>query len=61
MIQGEKSKFYTDVKMPIEAGMKFGTNDYKIKKVGYEIIRQYFDTEQKDWQIGSERIKRVIK
>lgn len=60
MLQGQKSIFYTDIKMPIKAGMKFGTNDYKIKKVGFEVIRQYFDTEQRDWQIGSERIKRVI-
>jgi len=60
MIQGTKSQFFTDVKLPIKAGMKFGTTDNKIKKVGYEVYRHYFDTKQKDWQIGSERIKRVI-
>lgn len=60
MIQGQKSQFFTDVKLPIYAGMKFGTSENKIKKVGYEVFRHYFDTEQKDWQIGSEKIKRVI-
>jgi hypothetical protein len=28
---------------PIMAGMKFGTNDYKIKKVGTKIIEFTFD------------------
>lgn len=60
MIQGTKTKYYSDVKMPIMAGMPFGKNDYKIKKVGYEIFRHYFDNQIKDCQVGSERIKRVI-
>ena len=60
MLQGSKSNFFSDVKLPVYAGMKFGTKDNKIKAVGYEVFRQYFDTPQKDWQIGSERIKRVI-
>jgi hypothetical protein len=60
MIQGIKTKYYSDVKMPIIAGMPFGSKDYKLKKVGYEIFRHYFDTIQKDCQVGSERIKRII-
>lgn len=60
MINGIKTKFYTDVKMPICAGMQFRTKNNKIKKIGYEIFRQYFDTEEKDCQVGSERIKRIL-
>lgn len=60
MLQGIKTKFYTDVKMPVCAGMQFGTTTYKIRKVGFEVIRQYFDTKDKDWQVGSERMMRVI-
>jgi hypothetical protein len=59
MLQGTKTAIYTDVKIPVYAGMQFGTTNYKIRKVGYEVIRQYFDTIEKDWQVGSERIKRV--
>jgi len=57
---GTKTEHYTDVKMPILAGMKFGTSENKIKIVGYEITRLYFDTAQKDWQVGTEKIKRII-
>lgn len=63
MLQGQKTRFFTDVKIPVEAGMKFSNGkitDYKIRKVGYEIFRHYYDTAEKDWQVGSERIKRVI-
>lgn len=60
MTKGVKTKFYSDVKMPIHAGMQFGTNNNKIRKIGYEIFRHYFDTKEKDCQVGSERIKRVI-
>jgi hypothetical protein len=60
MIQGTKTKIYTDVKIPVLAGMQFGTNNYKIRKIGYDIFRHYFDTKEKDCQVGSERIKRVI-
>ena len=60
MIQGTKTKFYSDVKIPVYAGMMFGTNDNKIRKVGHDIYRHYFDSEAKDCQVGSERIKRVI-
>lgn len=63
MIQGTKSQFFTDVKLPIIAGIEFcypNTKNNKMRKVGYEVYRNYFDSEKKDWQIGSERIKRVI-
>ena len=60
MIQGQKTEYYSDVKMPIYAGMQFGTNNYKLRKVGYEIFRHYFDNENKDFQVGCERIKRKI-
>lgn len=58
---GEKTKIYTDVKIPVKAGMQFNSNNYKIRTIGYDIFRHYFDTEQKDMQVGSERIKRVLK
>lgn len=64
MLQGQKTIYYTDVKTPILAGMPFAypkTNNNKIRKVGYEVVRLYFDSPLKDWQVGSERIKRVIK
>jgi hypothetical protein len=60
MLQGIKTKIYRDVKLPIIAGMEFGTKNYKMKTVGYEVFRHYFDTKEMDMQIGSERIKRVI-
>lgn len=60
MTQGTKTKIYNDVKIPVLAGMQFGTKDYKIRKIGYDIFRHYFDTKEKDCQVGSERIKRVI-
>ena len=63
MIQGTKTNIFTDVKLPVHAGMKYQNGkitDYKIKKVGHEIYRHYFDTEEKDCQVGSEKIKRVI-
>jgi hypothetical protein len=60
MIQGTKTKIYTDVKLPVMAGMQFGKNDNKIRKIGYEVYRHYFDSPEKDWQVGSEKIKRVL-
>lgn len=60
MKQGQKTKYYSDVTMPVFAGMEFGTKNYKMRKVGYEVFRHYYDNEYKDWQVGSERIKRVI-
>jgi hypothetical protein len=61
MVEGTKTQYYTDVKMPIFAGMEFGTKNYKLRKVGFEVIRQYFDNDVKDFQVGRERVKRVIK
>ena len=60
MLQGQKSKFYIDVKTPVKAGMKFGTKDYKIKKIGYDLVRIYFDNQDKDCTIGMERLKRIL-
>lgn len=59
-MKGTKTKIYNDVKIPVLAGMQFGTKNYKIKKIGYDVFRHYFDTKEKDCQVGSERIKRVI-
>jgi hypothetical protein len=61
MITGIKTKFYTDVKIDVCAGMAFNNpNIYKIQKIGYDIFRHYFDSKEKDCQVGAERIKRVI-
>lgn len=60
MLQGQKSKFYIDVKTPVKAGMQFGTKDYKIKKIGYDLVRIYFDNQDKDCTIGMERLKRIL-
>ena len=62
MVEGTKTEFFSDVKLPIYAGMPLNNPKAspKIKKVGYEVFRNYYDTEQKDCQVGSERIKRVI-
>jgi len=59
-LEGSKTKFHTDVKVPIRAGMQFGTKNYKIRTIGYDVFRQYFDTKEKDMQVGRQRIKRVI-
>ena len=59
-LEGTKSEFFTDVKVSIIAGMEFGTKKYKLRTIGYDIFRQYFDTKEKDMQIGRQRIKRVI-
>lgn len=62
-IVGIRTNIFTDVKLPVKAGMKYQNGkiiDYKIKKVGYEVYRLYFDTKEKDCQVGSEKIERVI-
>ena len=59
-VQGIQTAFYTDVRMPVIAGMQFGTRNYKLRKIGYDIYRHYFDTAEKDCQVGSHRIKRVL-
>jgi len=62
MLQGIKTEFFLDVKLPIYAGMPLNNPKAspKLKKVGYEVFRHYYDNAQKDLQIGSERIKRII-
>jgi hypothetical protein len=63
MIKGEKTNFFTDVKLPVKAGMETLNGkiiSYKFKKVGYEVYRVYYDNDQKDYQVGSEKLKRVI-
>ena len=60
MLEGKKTEYYTDVKLPVYAGMQFGTKDNRMRKVGYEVFRQYFDSPNKDYQVGRERIKRVL-
>jgi hypothetical protein len=59
-MKGIRTEFFTDVTMPIIAGMQFGTKNYKMKKVGHEVYRQYFDTKEKDCQVGVEIIKKVF-
>jgi hypothetical protein len=61
MLQGIKTNIFRDVKIPVKAGMQFGSNDYKIRTVGYDTFRHYFDSPEMDCQVGSERIKRVFK
>jgi hypothetical protein len=60
-IEGTETKFFKDVKLDIIAGMEYNTKNYKMRVVGYEIFRQYFDTIEMDFQVGRQRIKRVIK
>jgi hypothetical protein len=58
IIKKERQKF------PIYAGMKFGTSDNKIKKVGYKIIEFTYDInpdyEHDKMLIDQQEIKRVI-
>lgn len=58
---GVKTKYFSDVKIKVKAGMQFGTKDCKLKVIGYDIYRHYFDTPEKDMQIGSTRLKRTLK
>lgn len=60
VLEGLKTKFHVDVKVPVRAGMEFSTKNYKIRTIGYDVYRQYFDTKEKDMQVGKQRIKRVI-
>jgi hypothetical protein len=62
---GTKTEFYIEVKSKIKAGMRFCYNrgeitDYKIKTIGYKIIRFYFDTKEKDCTVGQETIKTIF-
>ena len=58
---GQQTKYFNDVKCKIIAGMEFGTKNYKLKVVGYDIFRHYLDNNNKDCQVGTVRLKRVIK
>jgi hypothetical protein len=65
MIEGAKSNFYTDVKTLIIAGMEFcykkgETKNNKCMQIGYDLVRIYFDSKDKDLTIGQQRIKRVF-
>jgi hypothetical protein len=60
-VEGIQTKFYTDSKVPIRAGMQFGTKNYKIRTIGYDFFRQYYDSAEKDMQVGRQLIKRLIK
>ena len=58
-----KTKYFTDIKLPIYAGMEFtypGTKFNKIKKIGHTITRLYFDSPEKDMQISQKEIKRIL-
>lgn len=59
-IEGKATAFYIDVKSPVRAGMQFNTNNYKIRKIGYDIVRIYLDSADKDCTVGQQRIKRVL-
>jgi len=61
MITGIKTKFFSDVKIPVRAGMQFNTKNYKLKIVGHDHFRLYFDNDIKDCQVGSVKLKRVFK
>jgi hypothetical protein len=60
-VEGKKTKFFIDVKRPIRAGMPFGSNDYKIKTIGHTVYRLYYDSKEKDMQVGVQIMKRIIK
>ncbi len=40
--------------------MQFNTKNYKMRRIGYDIVRIYFDNADKDCTIGQQRIKRII-
>ena len=61
----KNTNYFNDVKTPIMAGMQFcykngETKNHKLKKVGYDLVRIYFDTKEKDCVVGQQRIKRVF-
>jgi hypothetical protein len=58
---GIETNYFTDTKIKVKAGMPFGKQDYKIRTIGYDIFRHYFDNDKKDCQVGSIRLKRVLK
>ena len=59
-----KTAFFTDVKTDIKAGMEYREGKIltaKMRKVGTQKTRIYFDTAQKDCIVGHERLQRTIK
>jgi len=59
----EKTNFFKDVKTPIIAGMEYLNGkiiNSKMRKIGYELNRLYFDNAQKDCNIGIEKMGRII-
>ena len=61
-----ESIYFTDVKSPVFAGMQFGytkgrTINNKFEHIGYELVRIYYNSQEKDCIIGQQRIKRVLK
>jgi hypothetical protein len=59
---GIETNYFTDTKIKVKAGMQFNKKqDYKIRTIGYDIFRHYFDNDKKDCQVGSIRLKRVLK
>ena len=63
MINGTRTEIFTDVKSPIFAGMgklKNGQNVNKLSKIGYDLVRLYYDCSLKNCLVGEERIKGVI-
>lgn len=59
-LEGIRTDFFIDAKVSVRAGMEFGTKNHKIRTIGYDVFRQYFDTKEKDMQVGRQRIKRII-
>lgn len=58
---GQRTKFHKDVKIEVRAGIPTNKQgDYKIRKVGYDVFRHYFDTKEMDCQVGSTKLKRVL-
>lgn len=55
-MNGIKTQFYTDVKSYIECGK----SSREMKKVGYKIVRIYFDNADKDCTVGEEKVKTVF-
>ena len=57
-----ETKFFTDIKVPVMAGMPFSYKftGCKIGKIGHDIIRIYYDSIWKDCMVNEVRIKRVL-
>jgi len=60
-VEGKETQFYKDVKIDVIAGMQFGAANYKMRKIGYDVYRHFYDTKEMDMQVGSQRLKRVLK